>query len=130
MAVIKRAPVRERPIPLKQRVEKGAKLNYPPRPGQKRESASDRYALVEQPRLAEPGAALHHDHRTGPAPDLAQLPANDREFPLASAQRRPGRSVHIPRVHPGFSDLRPVRDLVTKYSEQVHIQWRRSPRQV
>jgi hypothetical protein len=119
MDVIKRAPVRERPIPLKQRVEKGAKLNYPPRlgrssPDQKRELASDRYALVEQPRLAEPGAALHHDHGAGPAPDLAQLPANDRDFPLASAQRRPGRSVHIPRVHPGFSDLRPVRDLVTE----------------
>jgi hypothetical protein len=31
--VIKRAPIRERRIPLKQRVEEGAQLDYPPRLG-------------------------------------------------------------------------------------------------
>jgi hypothetical protein len=107
MDVIKRAPVRERRIPLKQRVEQGAKLDCTPGlgrspPDQKREFSSHRCALVEQPRLAEPGAALDHDHGTGPGPDLAQLPADDREFPLTSAERRPGRSVHFPRVHRGI----------------------------
>ena len=66
-----------------------------PRPTRNESSASHRYALVEQPRLAEPGAALHHDYATGPSPDLAQPPANDRELLLTSAEGRTERSVHI-----------------------------------
>jgi len=98
--VIKLAPVSERRIPFKQRVEEGTQLDYPPRlgrssPDAKRELSSQRYALVEQPRLAEPGAPLHHDHETGPSPDLGQPPTYDRELLLTSAEGGTERSVHL-----------------------------------
>src|ERR1700722_8536179 len=101
--VIKRAPIRERRIPLKQRVEESTQLDYPPRlgrpsPDPERELPSHRYALVEQPRLAEPGAALHHDHAAGARPDLAQPPAYDRKLLLTSAEGRTERSVHLQRI--------------------------------
>jgi hypothetical protein len=97
--VIKRAPISERWIPLKQRVEEGTQLDYPPRlgrssPDQKRELSGQRYALVEEPRLAEPGASLHHDHATGTGPDLVQPPTYERELLLTSAQGT-DRSVHL-----------------------------------
>jgi len=97
--VIKRAPIRERWIPLKQRVEEGTQLDCTPRlgrssPDPKRERPSQRYALVEQPRLAEPGVSLHHDHATGTGPDLVQPPTYDRELLLTSAEGTE-RSVHI-----------------------------------
>jgi hypothetical protein len=105
--VIEGAPIREWRISLKQRVEEGTQLDYPPRlgsssPDPKGERSSDRYALIEQPRLAEPGAPLHHDHATGAGPGLVQLPTEDRELLLTSAKRRPGRSVHISRLHRGI----------------------------
>jgi hypothetical protein len=97
--VIKRAPIRERRIPLKQGVEESTQLDDTPRlgrssPDPERELFSHRYALVEQPGLAKPGAALHHDYATGPSPDLVQPPTHDREFLLTSAEGRTGRSVH------------------------------------
>ena len=97
--IIKRPPVRDRRITLKQRVEEGTQLDDPPRlgrspPDPERELSSHRYALVEQPRLAEPGASLHHDHAAGPGPDLAQPPAYGREFLLTSAEGRTERDVH------------------------------------
>ena len=102
--VIKRAPVRERRIPLKQRVEEGTQLDDASRlgrssPDPEGELFSDRYALVEQPCLAEPGAALHHHHATGPSPDLVQPLANDRELLRTSAEGRTEPSAHFPRVH-------------------------------
>src|SRR5271170_3244190 len=102
--VIKRAPISERQIPLKQRVEQGTQLDYASRlgcssPDPERELSSHRYALVEQPRLAEPGASLHHHHATGPSPDLVQPLANDRELLLTSAEGRTELSAHFPRVH-------------------------------
>jgi hypothetical protein len=98
--VIKRAPISERWISLKQRVEEGTQLDYTPRLGRsssdpKRELSRHRYALVEQPRLAEPGASLHHDHATGTGPDLVQPPTYERELRLTSTEGRTERSVHI-----------------------------------
>jgi hypothetical protein len=97
--VIERAPISKWWIPLKQRVEEGTQLDYPPRlgrssPDPKRELSSHRYALVEQPRLAEPGASLHHDHATGTGPDLVQPPTYEREFLLTSTEGTE-RSVHL-----------------------------------
>jgi hypothetical protein len=97
--IIKRAPISERWIPLKQRVEEGTQLDDTPRlgrssPDPERELSSQRYALVEQPRLAEPGASLHHDHAAGPGPDLVQPPAYERELLLTSAEGTE-RSVHV-----------------------------------
>src|SRR5580704_4769011 len=98
----------ERRLPFKQRVEEGTQLDDPPRlgrspPDPERELSSHRYALVEQPRLAEPGASLHHDHATGPSADLAQPPAYDRELLLTPAERAE-RSVHFQSVPGGRSD--------------------------
>ena len=92
MDVIKRAPIRERQIPLKQRVEEGTQFDCTPRlgrssPDPKRELSSHRYALVKQPRLAEPGAPLHHDHATGTGPDLVQPPTYERKLLLTSGIR-------------------------------------------
>jgi hypothetical protein len=91
MDVIKRAPIRERRVPLEQRVEQGTQLNWAPRlghssPHPKRELSSHRYALVQQPRLAEPGTPLHHHYAAGPSPNLAEPPADDRELLLTSAE--------------------------------------------
>ena len=97
--VIKGAPISERRISLKQRVEQGTQLDYTSRlgrssPDPKRELSSYRYALVEQPRLAEPGASLHHDHATGTGPDLVQPPTYERELLLTSTEGTE-RSVHL-----------------------------------
>src|SRR5580698_7890218 len=91
--------VRQRRLALKQCVEQGAKLDGTPglgrsAPDQKRKLLRHGDALIEQPRLAEAGTALHHDHAASAAPDLAQSATNDGELLLTSAQRRPGRIVH------------------------------------
>lgn len=85
-------------------------------PDSERELYGHRYALVEQPRLAEPGAALHHDHATGPGPDLAQLPADDRQLLLTSAEGRTERSVHTSKSTRG--SIGPLNAIVVPYRER------------
>jgi hypothetical protein len=97
--VVERVPIGQRRIALKQCVKQGAKLDGTPglgrsAPDPKRKFLRHGDALVEQPRLAEAGAALHHDYAAGAGPDLAQSATNDRELLLTSTQRRPGRIVH------------------------------------
>ncbi len=110
--VIKRAPIRERRIPLKQGIEESTQLDDTPRlgrssPDPERELFSHRYALVEQPGLAKPGAALHHDYATGPSPDLVQPP---------TARPRLGAGQHHPAVTASSRRYVSVRALLTTTS--------------